>query len=96
MPYDVLEQELKTLPDNYISEIIDFIQYLKLKMRFANYEQHRKQYAFSDTINPPSDLTTMTQEEFNEAIEHSYQDMCAGKGIPMQEVFSSIKRATSL
>lgn len=38
MSYEVLEKEIKTLPKEYIDELEDFVTYLKLKAKFAEFE----------------------------------------------------------
>lgn len=42
MPYEVLEKEIKTLSETDIAEVSDFIVYLKLKDRFADFENQKK------------------------------------------------------
>ncbi|MCR5724668.1 MAG: hypothetical protein K6G80_06230 [Treponema sp.] len=38
MSYEVLENEIRSLPESYISEISQFIMYLKLKERYSDFE----------------------------------------------------------
>ncbi|MBR0496631.1 MAG: hypothetical protein IJJ71_10705 [Treponema sp.] len=40
MSYDVLEKEIRALPESYISEISQFIMYLKLKDHFSDFESN--------------------------------------------------------
>ncbi len=44
MSYDVLAQELKTLPEEYLSEIMQFVVYLKLKEKFSDYNNKTLSY----------------------------------------------------
>lgn len=44
MSYEVLEKEIQSLPQEYISEVADFIVYLKLKSRFADFEHSSLSY----------------------------------------------------
>ena len=38
MPYDILEQRIKALPENYYNELIDFLEYLTQKANKAQNE----------------------------------------------------------
>ena len=39
MGYEALENEIRMLPESYISEISQFILYLKLKDRYSDFEK---------------------------------------------------------
>jgi len=39
MPYDVLEQKIKSLPEVYYNELIDFLDYLTQKANQVNKEK---------------------------------------------------------
>ncbi|MEE8808432.1 MAG: type II toxin-antitoxin system RelB/DinJ family antitoxin [Lactimicrobium sp.] len=48
---------------------------------------------FSLTLpSEPKTVDSMSQEELNTILEHSYQQAMAGKGKPVQEVFDHLKR----
>lgn len=38
MPYEVLVEKIKTLPEQYLNEVSDFVEYITLK---ANHEQKK-------------------------------------------------------
>ena len=44
MSYDVLEKEIKTLPEQCYAELSDFIVYLKLKSKFSEFESRSSSY----------------------------------------------------
>ncbi len=44
MTYEMLEQEIKALPEDYITELGLFITYLKLKAHFADFANHNTDY----------------------------------------------------
>lgn len=44
MSYDVLEKEIKTLPEQCYAELSDFIVYLKLKSKFSEFENRNSSY----------------------------------------------------
>ncbi|MCH5290682.1 MAG: hypothetical protein J1D88_02840 [Treponema sp.] len=44
MRYEIFAEEIKTLPEQYISELGDFINYLKLKAKFQDFEHRADPY----------------------------------------------------
>ena len=44
MSYDMLERELRTLPEKYITEISRFVSYLKMKEGLSEFEQQPNSY----------------------------------------------------
>ena len=43
MSYEILEKEIKGLPEAYLSEISQFVMYLKLKAHFADYDEFNEE-----------------------------------------------------
>ena len=44
MSYEMLAEEIKTLPMQYFSELGEFIRYLKFKAKFQNFERQADFY----------------------------------------------------
>lgn len=70
----VLERKV---PVQLVEQISDYIDYLCFKFQ---------QNAFPKSIN----LSSMTEEQFNSAIQKGYNEMLAGKGRPAANVFADI------
>ena len=70
----VLERKV---PVQLVDQISDYIDYLCFKF---------EQNAFPESIN----LSAMTEQQFNAAIQKGYDEMLAGKGKPAKEVFADI------
>ena len=67
MSYDILENEIRTLPESYISEISQFIVYLKLKDHFAHYEEFNEE--------TKSALQEVVEMKKNPSLGKSYSDV---------------------
>lgn len=48
MSYELLEKELRNLPEQYFDQVCEFVAYLKLKSKFSEFE--KKETAYSDAI----------------------------------------------
>ncbi len=70
----VLERKV---PVQLVEQISDYIDYLCFKF---------EQNSFPKSIN----LSSMTEEQFNNAIQKGYDEMLAGKGRPVDSVFADI------
>ena len=66
-----LAEEIKTLPESYISQISDFIVYLKLKEKFDDYENHKDSYnqALSSWRSASKDLFEEDAQFMDSAFE---------------------------
>ena len=42
MSYEMIEREIRALPEDCISEVGEFIMYLKLRMKFADFERQER------------------------------------------------------
>jgi len=71
MSYELLAEEIKTLPESYISQISDFIVYLKLKEKFDDYENHKDSYeeALSKWRRDSKELFEKDTQFMNSAFE---------------------------
>ncbi|MCR5079940.1 MAG: hypothetical protein K6B17_01175 [Treponema sp.] len=67
----MLAEEIKNLPDSYISQISDFIMYLKLKSKFNDFESHKDSYkeAISRWRNDSKELFADDAQFMNSAFE---------------------------
>ena len=70
----VLERKV---PVQLVEQISDYIDYLCFKF---------EQDSFPESIN----LSSMTEEQFNNAIQKGYDEMLAGKGRSADSVFADI------
>lgn len=70
----VLERKV---PVQLVDQISDYIDYLCFKF---------EQNPFPESIN----LSAMTEQQFNSAIQKGYDEMLAGKGRPAKAVFADI------
>lgn len=71
MSYELLAEEIKTLPESYISEISDFVVYLKLKSKFEDFENQNDSYtaALSAWREKSKDLFNEDAQFMNTAFE---------------------------
>ncbi len=46
MPYEVLEQKIKTIPQEYVSEVADFIDFIVAKAVKSSLKKHKTRLKF--------------------------------------------------
>ncbi len=75
MSIDTLTSQIRALPESCISELSDFIVYLQMKVRFAEFEEHSDRYkmALSKWRQDSQDL--FDNEEDALFMQHAFDDM---------------------
>lgn len=61
MRYEILEKEIKTLPESSIAELEDFIVYLKLKEKFSDFENNNTFSKIESELDEADDDATRTK-----------------------------------
>lgn len=62
MSYKTLEKEIKTLPESSISELEDFIVYLKLKEKFSDFESNSDSYKIEEKLDEADEEAAGTKK----------------------------------